>query len=79
MIHTPDQIRAITDPRQRVEAVNAAIKAHQHAISELAQVTYETVLELRKAGASHADVAKVLGVTRSRAAALARSKNDDAQ
>lgn len=68
---TIDQIRAIPDPAARVRAINAAIDQHKAAISELAQITRDTVAELRANGASHAQVAELLGVTRARAQQLA--------
>lgn len=68
---TAAEIRAISDPRARVLAVNAAIDEHLSAIRELAQITRDTVADMRAAGLSHGQVAAVLGVTRSRAAQLA--------
>lgn len=68
---TPAAIRAITDPATRVRAVNDAIDQHKADIGELAQITRDTVAELRAAGDSHAQVAAKLGIGRARAQQLA--------
>lgn len=68
---TPEQARAITDPRTRVHAANAAIDEHRQAIGELAQIARDTVAELRAAGASYGQIATQLGISRSRAQQLA--------
>lgn len=69
---TPDKVRAVAEPADRARAAQREIDKSQRAVAELAHIRAEAVAELRAAGMSHAGVAKALGVSRARAAQLAK-------
>lgn len=64
----------IPDPAERARQVKAALDEMPAIQAELRQLRQAAVLELRAAGLSHADVAKEIGVTRSRAQQIAEGK-----
>ena len=64
-MQTPDDLRAIPDPVQRVAAAHAALDEVAAQRAAIAGVIRETVREMRQT-MSLAQVAAALGVTRSR-------------
>lgn len=67
-------LTAITDPTTRAQTTGAmldAVPALQRALREIRQAA---VIELRARGMSHADVAKVLGISRARAQQVAEGR-----
>lgn len=61
--------KAVTTPLRRLRAAQARLDAAQ---AEFDQIRRQTVLELVDAGLSYAQVAELIGVTKSRAFQIAR-------
>ncbi|MEV2274022.1 hypothetical protein AB0I72_00420 [Nocardiopsis sp. NPDC049922] len=77
--HIINALTSINDPASRARAAGDmlnSIPALQRALREARQ---EAVLQMRAAGASHADVATELGITRSRAQGIAEGKSTAAR
>jgi hypothetical protein len=70
---TPAEIRHIPDPVDRIRAVNETITEATALTSELADITRETVREM-KTTMSYGEIARALGVSRGRAQQLAEGK-----
>lgn len=70
-MRTPDTIRKIADPVKRVAAASAAVGETQRLAAEYAAITRETVREMRQT-MTYGDVAKALGVSRTRVQQLER-------
>lgn len=64
----------ITDPVDRAHALGKALKELPGIQAQLRQGRQDAVLEMRAAGMSHSEVAKELGLTRSRAQQVAEGK-----
>jgi DNA-directed RNA polymerase specialized sigma24 family protein len=69
-----EAIIKIEDPTERARAAGAALKAIPTMQTALRQARQSAVLELRSGGLSHADVATLLGVSRSAAQQIAEGK-----
>lgn len=67
----PEQLRAISDPVERIRAVNAAITDTQSLATELASVSREAVRQMRDQHLSYGQIAKALGISRTRVQQLA--------
>lgn len=59
-------LREVVDPEQRALAATALLGRYQDAETELHRIRAEAVEELTAAGRTHAEIAKLLGVTRGR-------------
>jgi uncharacterized protein (DUF433 family) len=70
-MRSPTSIRKIADPVKRIAAANAAGAETQRLASEYAQITRETVREMRET-MSYGEVARALGVSRTRIQQLER-------
>lgn len=70
-MRTPEDIRKIVDPTKRVAAAQAAQTETQRLATEYAGITRETVREMRQT-MSYGQVAKLLGVSRTRVQQLER-------
>lgn len=68
----------IRDPADRARAIGDALNRLPEVQTQLKQARQAAVLELRAAGLSHAEVAKELGLTRSRAQQIAEGKTTTA-
>ena len=66
-----DALRAIPDPVERIHAVNAAIQELTTEVAELSTITRDAVREMRQT-MSYGDVARALGVSRTRIQQLER-------
>jgi predicted transcriptional regulator len=64
-MHSPETIREITDPAERVTAASQAIEQLRELMSEYAAITRDTVREMRQT-MSYGEVARALSVSRSR-------------
>lgn len=60
---TVEQVRAITDPVERIKTAKAVQDDHQAAVADLAWVRTEAVRELREQRYSVAQIGEMLGVT----------------
>lgn len=70
-MRSPDTIRKIDDPAKRVAAAQAAVAETQRLATEYASITRDTVREMRQT-MSYGEIAKVLGVSRTRIQQLER-------
>ncbi|MFD7922472.1 RNA polymerase subunit sigma-70 [Streptomyces sp. NPDC059740] len=68
-------INALTDPTERARAATALLDAVPGLQKSARTARQEAVLELRAKGNSHADVAALLGITRSRAQQIAEGRS----
>lgn len=66
-----DALRAIPDPVERVRAVNTAIQELTTEVAELSTITRDAVREMRRT-MSYGDIARALGVSRTRIQQLER-------
>ena len=66
------RLLALPDPLLRVEKASAAMDDHRRAMSRLAVIRAQALLELRQNGQSAAELAGVLGVTRQQVHRLLR-------
>lgn len=64
-MQAPGVIRKIEDPAKRVTAANVAVAETQRLVAEYAAITRDTVREMR-ATMSYGEIAKLLGVSRTR-------------
>lgn len=65
-----ERIGAISDPFERIKAVHARQDSYRKAISSLAVMNRDALEELRQGGMKPAEIAKKLGITRSRMSQL---------
>lgn len=72
-----DTVRAIEDPERRAQAAQELIRSLQEAIPEAAEIRRSGVQEMRALGASHAEVAQKLGISRSAAQQIAGGRTSD--
>lgn len=62
-----DEIKTLldeADPALRIQKASAAMDDHRRAMSRLATLRAQALLELRRNGHSAAEIARMLGVTR---------------
>lgn len=70
----------IPDSAERAQAVSAMLAAVPDLQSDLGIIRRDAVRDLRaEAGYSHADVGKLLGISRSRAQAIAEGRTESAR
>lgn len=67
----PETIRAIPEPAKRARAAMAETVAAQGVVNEYAAITRDAVREMRRT-MSHAQIGKLLGVTRGRVQQIER-------
>lgn len=72
-----DAVRAISDPEERALKAQELIREFQAAIPVAAEIRRSGVLGMRDRGASHADVAQRLDISRSAAAQIAQGRTPE--
>ncbi|MDL4812779.1 hypothetical protein [Actinomadura opuntiae] len=73
------QVQDLSDATERAKAVGAILDAIPYLQANLRSTRQTAVREMRAGGMSHADVAQALGLSRSRAQAIAEGRSDSAK
>ena len=71
-------LESIDDPADRARTTGAALNSIPGLQGRLREIRQEAAQALRSGGASHADVAEILGVSRARAAQIAAGQTSRA-